>query len=359
MKETPKWLDFPRIDARWEVSAAPTPEMWEAMQETKIGMADFGEDPTVRELESFGAELFGHEAALLVPTVTVGTVLSMMNGASRGSTVIVEERAHILWVEELHISALCGAAPLLIRGDKFGAIPIEAIEEALDRQHYGHKLPTSLVCIENTHNICGGTMLTPGYTSTLVEFCHSKGLKVYLDGARLMNAAVSQNVAVDELSSQVDYVVIGLNKGLAAPYGALLCGKADFIEGAKADFRRIGSMGMHKAGYYAAAALVGLRKMVNRLNEDHARAQRLAKGLAAIDGLDVDLETVQTNLVRCETASSGIPASDIAYSLVELGIAVHPFEAYAFKCATHLEISDEDVEDIISSIEKVMGDLRR
>ncbi len=352
-QEPIRWERKPPIDMRWEVSAAPTDEMWEAMRATPIGMADFGEDPTVRELEELGAELLGHEASMLVPTVTIGTVLSMMSGATTGTAVLMEERCHMYWVEQLHVSALAGAAPRLLRGDKFGAVALEQIEAVITERYYGHAVPVSVMCLENTHNICGGTVLTPEYTRAVSDLCHGQGIKVYLDGARLFNAAVAQEVPIDHLAAPADYVVVGLNKALGAPFGSLLAGSTEFIEEAKLLCRRIGAMGMHKAGLYAAACLVALRKMVDRLAEDHQRARRMAEEIETIPGLTVDLETVQTNLVRVETEPR-LTSHEVAISLVEYGVAIHEFEPNAFKLALHFEIGDEEVEYALQAIRTSM-----
>jgi threonine aldolase len=352
-----QWSSRPRIDLRWEVSVAPTDAMWEAMRATPIGMADFGEDPAVRELEAYGAELTGHEAALLIPTVTVGTVLSILGGAPRGSVVLMEERCHIYWVEQGHVASIAGAMPALLAGDKLGAIPVEAIVEAVEREHYGHRAPISMLCLENTHNICGGTVLSAGYTAAVAELCRRHGIKTYLDGARAFNAAVALGVPLRELTQPCDYVVVGLNKGLAAPFGSLLCGSREFIAEARRNCRALGAMGMHKAGLYAAAALLALRTMVDRLADDHRRARELAVAVDALPGLDVDLETVQTNLVRVGTAASGHTAAELAEGLAERGIAVHVFEPYAFKFALHLDITDAHVEEAVTALGEVMREL--
>ncbi|HKP16956.1 MAG TPA: GntG family PLP-dependent aldolase [Gaiellaceae bacterium] len=352
-----RWLERPEIDFRWEVSAAPTRAMWEAMQSVSIGMADFGEDAAVNELEALGAELTGHEAAFLVPTVTSGTVLSLLSGAPRGTVVLMEERCHLYWVEELHVSYICGATPRLVRGDKFGAISIEALEEAFAHQYYGHPSRISLVALENTHNICGGTLLTPGYMDEVSAFCRDRGARLYVDGARIFNAAVALGVPASELTRQADFVVVGLNKGLGAPFGSLLCGSAEFVAEARVNCRRLGSMGMHKAGIYAAACLVGLRTMVDRLADDQRRARELAEAVAQVPGLAVDLETVQTNLVRVDVTEPGVTAQDVALGLGERGIAVHSFERTAFKFALHFEIDDDDVARAIEETTDVMRSL--
>lgn len=353
------WDRRPDIDLRWEVSAAPTGKMWDAMRSTQIGMADLGEDEAVRELESLGTELTGQPAALLVPTVTLGTILSVLSGAPRGSTVLMERRSHISWVEQGHVAAVSGATTLLLEGDELGAIPPSSIESALHQEYYGHRIPASLLCLENTHNICGGTILSPEYTQEVADLCHGYGIKVYLDGARVFNAAVALDVPLHRLTEPVDFAVIGLNKGLAAPFGALLCGSEEFIAEARSNGRRLGGLSMHKAGIYASAALVGLRTMVTRLKDDHTRARALAENISQVPGLSVNRKTVQTNLVRVDTKSSGHTAHEVAAGLAAHGIAVHVFERHAFKFAVHLEISDDDIARTSHVLHDVMTELTR
>jgi threonine aldolase len=321
--------------------------MWEAMQAVPIGMADFGEDTTVAELETRGATLSGHEAALLLPTVTAGTILAVMAGSSPGSVVLMERRAHIYWVEELHVSAICGATPRIVDGDKFGCIPVDTIAGILAESYYGHRQRVTLVCLENTHNICGGTILAPDYISAVSELCHQHAVEVFVDGARLFNAAVALNANLREFTSPVDYAVIALNKGLGAPFGALLCGSEAFIAESRRRARRLGVASLHKAGIYAAAGLVALDTMVERLAEDHERARRLAGELASVPGLGIDLETVQTNLVRVEVSPSLGSAADFAAEMLRRGVRVHSFEEGAFKFAVHYEITDAHIDAAI------------
>lgn len=350
------WTSKPPIDLRYEIYTSPTPEMWNAMRAATLGVAT-DEDATVRELEVEAAALAGHEAALLLPTVTSGTILCMMSGAPRGSIVLMEERCHIYWVEQMHLAYICGAAPQLIRGDKFGAIPLELLASSITKTYYGSRPRVSLLCLENTHNVCGGTILSPQYLSAAVDLCHRNDVSVYLDGARLFNAAVALGVKLRELTSFLDYVVLSLSKGLGAPFGAILCGKTAFIEEARINSRRLGASSLHRAGIYAAAGLVALRTMVDRLADDHRRARRLAQGISDVNGIVVDLETVQTNLVRVDTSRAGIPALDVVSMLAREGIASHVIEPFAFKFATHHEIDDNAISRAIEAMRHVMGRL--
>jgi threonine aldolase len=353
------WDEPPPLELRYEVTHKPTEEMWDAMMKIVPGMASGGQDKVVRELEGIAAELTGKEAALFLPTTTNGTVLTHMNCDLEGKQVIMEARCHIFWVEHMHVSALAGAMPRLIRGDKFGAMDLNEIETVFKDSGYGRKVPVGMICLENTHNICGGTVLTPKYTEEVCELAHRYGVDVFLDGARVVNAAVAQDVPVRALTEPVDHVVISLNKGLGAPMGAVLCSSAEFLEGIKILAKRTGMLAIHKAGIFAAAGIIALTKMVEGLSDDHARAYRLAKSLSEMEGLDVDMETVQTNLFRVSTEPIGIPAFELAKHVAKHGLGIATLEEYAFKMATCFAIDDDMVDKAIEIFKKVLKEIRQ
>ncbi len=349
------WEGPPRLDLRYEVTHRPTQAMWEAMMQVTPGMASSGEDLVVRELEEYVANLTGKEAGLFLPTTTNGTVLTCLNRDLRGKQVIMEARCHIYWVERLHISHLAGAAPKLVRGDKYGAMDLQAIEDAINETAYGYTPPTGMVCLENTHNVYGGTVLTPEYTQAVAKLAHANGIDLFLDGARVFNAAVAQNTPVRSLTDPVDHVVVSLNKGLGAPMGAVLCSSADFIAGAKVLAKRTGMTAIHKAGIFAAAGLVALKTMYTGLADDHRRAKRLADGLSEIGGLSIDKETVQTNLVRVSTKGSGLSALEIAQRVAEHGLAIHVMEPHVFKMALCYDITDAQIDEALDIFQKAIG----
>jgi threonine aldolase len=349
------WKGPPRLDLRYEVTHRPTQAMWEAMMKVTPGMASSGEDPVVHELEDYVAQLTGKEATLFLPTTTNGTVLACMNRDLRGKQVIMEARCHIYWVERLHISHLAGAAPKLIRGDKFGAMDLEAIEGAINETAYGYTPPTGMICLENTHNVYGGTVLTPAYTQAAAKLAHDQGIGLFLDGARVFNSAVALGVPVRALTEPADHVVVSLNKGLGAPLGALLCGTREFIDGARVLAKRTGMVAIHKAGLFAAAGLVGLRTMYAGLADDHRRARRLAEALSEIDGLSIDLETVQTNLVRVSTKATGTSALELAHRVAEHGLAIHVLEPDVFKMALCYDVDDAQIDEALTIFQKVLA----
>jgi threonine aldolase len=349
------WEGPPRLDLRYEVTHRPTHAMWEAMMKVTPGMASSGEDLVVRELEEHVAALTGKEAAIFLPSTTNGTVLTCMNRDLRGKQVIMEARCHIYWVERLHISHLAGAAPKLIRGDKFGAMDLQAIEDAIDETAYGYTPPTGMICLENTHNVYGGTVLTPEYTEAVAGVAHGHGIDLFLDGARVFNSAVALNVPVKALTAPADHVVVSLNKGLGAPLGAVLCGNTEFIAGARLLAKRTGMIAIHKAGIFAAAALVALNTMYVGLADDHRRAKRLAEGLSEMGGLEVDKETVQTNLVRVSTEGTGLNALEIAHRVAEHGLAIHVMEPTVFKMALCYDITDAQIDEALGIFQTALG----
>jgi threonine aldolase len=351
------WTTPPRLDLRFEVTHRPPSEMWDAMRTVTPGMASSGQDPLVRELEDLAAHLTGKEAALFLPTATNATALTFLNQDLRGQQVIMEARCHIFWSERLHVSALAGAAPRLVGGDKFGWMDPDVVREVMNESAYGHAQRTGLICLENSHNVCGGTVLSAEQTTAMADLAHEFGARLFLDGVRVFNSAVALGLPVDRLTAPADYVVISLNKGLGAPMGSLLCTDAQFISGVKIWAARMGISAVHKAGLFAAAGLVALRKMVGQLQADHQRARRTAEAISEMDGLSVDLDTVQTNLVRVDTSGLKITALDFAKLVARHGLAVHVLEPHAFKLAFCYDIDDSQTDAAIEVLQRGLSDV--
>ena len=351
------WDGQPPIELRFEVLHQPPDEMWEAMMAVNPGMAIAGEDKVLNELQTYAAELTGKEAAMFLPTTTNGMVLAHMNRDLRGKQVIMEASCHIFWVEDLHISHLSGAMPRLIRGDKFGAMNFDEVEDVIASSCYGHTVPVGMIDLENTHNVYGGTVLTPEYTERMADLAHRHGADLFLDGARVATAAVAQGVPIRALTEPADHIAISLSKDLGAPMGAVLCSSAEFIEGVRQLAKRTGMIAIHKAGIFAAAGLIALTKMVDRLPEDHRRTRRLAEALSEIDGLTIDLETVQTNLCRVSTEQLGIPAIEVAKRVADYGLAVHVMEPDVFKLGVCYAIDDAMIDKAIEIFKKVMAEI--
>ncbi len=343
----------PSIDTRGELLLPPTEEMWEAMRSAEIGWPLRNEDPNVLKLQELAAEMTGQEAALLCPTTNVSNLLAMMSFCARGDVAIMEARCHLWWVEERNIAAHSGAVPRLIGGGKLGMMAVSEVEAALVETAYGLHPRTSVVCLENTHNVAGGVALPPSYMAEVTEVAHRHGAAVFVDGARMFNAAVAHGVTLREMASTVDAVSLSLNKGIGAPYGSMLCGSARIVEAARDHHRVLGSHSVHKEGIFAAAAIVALETMVDRLAEDHARARRLAELITQMDGIHVDLETVQTNIVRAEI--DGMPPEEFTDRMLEKGVGVMVLDAGAVKFITHRGISDADIDTVAEIVRAVIN----
>ncbi|MEX2375871.1 MAG: GntG family PLP-dependent aldolase [Dehalococcoidia bacterium] len=355
----PHFFGKPRLEFRWEALSPPTEEMWEAMRRASqsLGMASRGEDPIVQELTDYVADLTGHERALLLPTTTICTTLGWQALDLRGTQAIMEARCHHYWVEHLHVCATSGAAPVLIMGDKFGAMPLDQVEEAITRSYYAMVVPTGLIALENTHNVCGGTCLTPEYTDDVAQLGQLHGVPVFLDGARIFNAAVALRVPVRRLTAQVDVLSLSLGKGVGAPFGAVLCGSAELLERAEILARRTGTLALHRAGIVAAAALAGLQTMESRLQEDHRKARALADKLSGIAGLAIDLDVVQTNFVRVNTTPSGLTAYELSQRFSQHGLAVHVVEPLVFKMIPNWSTTYGEIDEAASVIAEALRDV--
>ena len=342
----------PEIDTRGEFLLTPTDEMWEAMRSADIGWPSWDEDPYVSQLHEMAIELTGKEAAQLCPTTNVANLLGMMGHCRRGDVAIMEQRCHLWWVEERNIAAHAAAVPRLIRGNKFGEMAVEDIEAVFTDSAYGFHPRTSLVCLENTHNVSGGTTLSLDYMAQVAEVAHSHDAAVFMDGARFFNSAVAQGLSLRELAAPVDALSLSLNKGLGAPYGSLLCGSAEFIEGARENHRMLGSHSVHKEGLFAAAAIVALNTMIPRLAEDHDRARRLAELLGAMDGISVDMETVQTNIVRVDIDC--MTPEEFSDRVLARGVGVSVLDPGAVKFITHHGVDDGDIEAAAQVVREVL-----
>jgi threonine aldolase len=340
------------IDLRSDTVTRPTPAMREAMYRAEVGDDVFGEDPTVNRLEAMAAERLGKEAGLFVASGTMGNLISLLTHCMRGNEVIVGRSNHIFLFEQGGMSALGGIASRQIPNQPDGTMRVEDITAAIrgDNVHFPR---TRLVCLENTHNVCNGTPLTVDYTVQVAQIAHDHGLRVHLDGARVFNAAAALDVPVADLVRDVDSVMFCLSKGLCAPVGSLVCGDRDFIAEARRARKVVGG-GMRQAGVIAAAGVVALEHMTQRLAEDHARAARLAEGLARIPGIEV--APVSTNILYFWlTEETSRTPEQVVDGLAERGILLLGRENGRFRAVTHYWIDDAAVEKTLRSIEEVMA----
>jgi threonine aldolase len=340
------------IDLRSDTVTLPTAAMREAMYRAEVGDDVFGEDPTVNRLEEMAAERMGKEAALFVASGTMANLVCLLTHCGRGDEFIVGHMAHTFLYEAGASAGLGGLHPRTVPNQPDGTLDLGDVEAAIraDNIHFPR---TRLICLENTHNRCGGAALTLEYTNSLCELAHSRHIAVHLDGARIFNAAIALGVDVKELTRNVDSVAFCLSKGLSCPVGSLVCGSADFIAEARRSRKMVGG-GMRQAGIIAAAGVVALEQMIDRLAEDHANARRLAEGLAEIAGLSVDLERVQTNIIYFDLLDKDLESDQFLARLHEGGVKMLSTGPRRFRAVTHYGIEAEDIGKGLKVVRQVM-----
>lgn len=341
------------IDLRSDTLTTPTPEMRKAMAEAPVGDDGYGEDPTVNKLQELAAAMLGKEEALFFPSGTMANQAAIMAHTARGNEVILDANSHIFYSEAGGMAVLSGCHPRLFWSDK-GRVTPEMVKALLRNPDNVHFPPTSLLCLENTHNRSGGTVMTAEETARVAQVAHEAGLKVHLDGARIFNAAVALGVSVQELVRPVDSVMFSLSKGLGAPVGSMLAGSREFIRKARRARKLLGGA-MRQAGVIAAAGVVALETMIDRLHIDHENARRLAEGLADLPGLQVDLERVQTNIVMVDVTGTGLDAAEVARRWASAGVLVNAADQARVRCVTRKEISASDVDEAIVRISRALG----
>lgn len=342
------------IDLRSDTVTKPTPEMREAMAEAEVGDDVYRDDPTVNRLEVLAAEMLGKEAALFVPSGTMGNLIALLVHCQRGEEVIVGNQSHIYLNEAGGMSALGGIQPCPIQNQPDGTLSLDDIRASIRTVDVHHPI-TRLICLENTQNICGGVPLTPDYTRQVGEIARQNGLSLHVDGARIFNAAVAQNVSVKELVAPADSVMFCLSKGLAAPLGSMLVGPDKFINRARHIRKMLGG-GMRQVGVVAAAGIISLERMTKRLTEDHARAKKLADGLRQVNGLSVDQNSPYTNMVYLNLSEDvQTNAQVITQKIKDFGVLVDPESARRFRLVTHYWIDDPAVEKTIAAFRKALN----
>ena len=345
------------IDLRSDTVTQPTEEMRKAMAEAEVGDDVMGEDPSINRLEEMAAEMLGKEAALFTASGTMSNLIAALAHCSRGDEVIMGSEAHMFWNEVGGAATLAGVQVRLVPNDDQGRMDPQEVADAIRPKGNVHFPPTSLVCLENTHNRCNGGVLTPDDTKSVADVAHANGVAVHLDGARIFNAAVSLEVPAKELVKDVDDVCFCLSKALSAPVGSLLCGSQEFIENAH-KWRKMVGGGMRQAGILASAGIVALETMIDRLAEDHAHARRLAAGLAQIPGIGVDPKQFQSNIVFVEVEPSLGPVQEFIGRLSQEGVKVSYPGANRFRMVAHRHISAEDVDTTIDRVAGVSRETR-
>jgi threonine aldolase len=341
------------IDLRSDTLTTPTSAMRRAMAEAEVGDDQYSEDPTVNRLEALAAERLGKAAAVFVASGTMGNLCAVLAHCGRGNEVILGDQSHIFRFESGGAATLGGLPFHIIPNTSDGGFDLDVLEAAIRPTRAG--VPrTGLVCVENTHNRCGGVALAPERVAAIAEIAHQHGVPVHCDGARIFNAAAALRVDARALAAPVDSVQFCLSKGLAAPVGSLIAGSEDFIREARR-YRKMVGGAMRQAGVIAAAGVVALTEMVDRLPEDHANARRLAEGLAEIPGIDIDLATVQSNIVLLKIDDRAMTAAEFAERLRAEGIRVSNYDTRGLRMVTHYQISRADVEATIAAARRVMA----
>ncbi len=344
------------VDLRSDTVTLPTEEMREAIKNAELGDDVFHEDPTVNRLEEMAAQKMGKKSALLVTSGTQANLVAILSHTKRGDEAILEADSHTYNFEVGGLSAVGGLLAKPLRG-KMGVLDPRDVEQAVSPKDV-HRPETTLVCLENTHNLAGGTVVSPTQIEAIWKVAEKHGLKVHMDGARIFNAAIALNVDVKELTRHVDSVMFCLSKGLSCPIGSVVAGNQEFIERAR-KWRKMLGGGMRQAGIIAAPGIIALEKMINRLKDDHRNARILAEKLAKTDGISINLETVQTNIVVFDVRNLEVTATQFTQKLREHGVKSLPRSETAIRMVTHRGIEKEDIEYAIESIDKVVNSLRK
>jgi len=344
------------IDLRSDTVTLPTEEMLDAMRHAELGDDVFGEDPTVNKLEALAAKMMGKEEALLTTSGTQANLVAILSQTKRGDEVVLEAEAHSYLYEVGALSALAGVVPRLVNGDR-GIMKAKDVEKAL-RPANIHFAPTSLICIENTHNRGGGTIWHPSDIKTISDLAKSHGLRVHMDGARVFNAAVGLDLDVRKFTEHVDTLMFCLSKGLSAPIGSIVVGDKEFISRAR-KYRKMLGGGMRQAGIIAAAGIIAIEKMVDRLKDDHVNAKLLAKGLARIEGVAINPELVQTNIVIYDVDRLGIDGGTWVRELNKRGVKAGAQEGGRVRMVTHRGIEREDIEYSLTIASEVAKDIKK
>lgn len=339
-----------RIDLRSDTVTQPTPQMREAMYRAEVGDDVYGEDPTVAELEALGARMTGKEAGLFVASGTMGNQVAVMTHTQRGDEVICEAESHVFFYEVAGLAVLSGVQARTLPSVK-GILSADTVEAAI-RPLDIHQPKSALICLEDTHNRAGGTCYPLDTLAAIRKVADRHKVPIHIDGARLFNAAVAQGAPVERITQYADSVQFCLSKGLCAPVGTLIVGRADFIAKARR-YRKMLGGGMRQAGILAAAGIVGLKTMVERLTEDHENARQLAEALAS-DGFAIDLSTVQTNIVIFDVSRMGIKADAFLTKLKKAGILASSFGEYRVRMVTHHGITSVEIAKVIETLHSLL-----
>ncbi len=341
------------IDLRSDTVTRPTAAMRQAMANAEVGDDQYGEDPTVSQLEQLAAQMLGKEAALFVPSGTMGNLAALLSHCGRGDEVILGNESHIFWFESGGAAALGGMPFNLLPNMPDGSLPAELVEGAIRPQPRLGYPRTGAIAIENTQNRCGGTVLGMAHLQDLRDIADRYEVPIHMDGARIFNAAIASDTPVEAIASYADSVQFCLSKGLAAPVGSMIAGSSEFIASAKASRKILGGA-MRQSGVIAAAGIVALESMVDGLALDHQRARALAEGLAVIEGVSVDLESVQTNIVIFDTLPR-MPHAEFVAGMKERGVLISNYSPRGVRMVTHYHVEDSWIAEALNAAEDVLA----
>lgn len=340
------------IDLRSDTMTQPTEGMREAMAKAEVGDDVFNEDPTLHRLQDIAAEKLGMEAALFLPSGTMGNLVSLLTHCGRGDEIILGDRSHIFLNEVGGISALGGIHPHTVPNLDDGTIPLEAMENAI-RHNDVHYPSTRLICLENTQNYCFGSPLTPQYMDSVAELADKYGLKVHVDGARIFNASTALSIDVKELTRQADSVMFCLSKGLSAPVGSVICGTRDWVGKAR-KWRKMVGGGMRQAGHLAAAGIVALETLVDRLAEDHQNARILAEGLKELPGIMIDPEKNPTNILFFKLNHPMVTPKGFLKQMDSEGVKLLLMEGGVFRAVLNRMVTSEHTKSALQTAESIL-----
>jgi threonine aldolase len=336
-------------DFRSDTVTRPTEEMRKAMYDAEVGDDVHHDDPTANKLEELAAEKVGKEAALFVPSGTMGNTIAMIVGVGQGKEVLLEEKCHIMNYEAGNISRIAHAVPRTLPSDR-GKIPLDLLETNIHTSLREHITETKAIALENTHNMWGGALLGLNYIKDVTNLAKKYNLYLHLDGARVFNAATALKIDVKEIAKHVDSLMFCLSKGLSAPVGSILAGSKEFIKKARFARKYLGG-GMRQVGVIAAAGIVALEKMIDRLEEDHQKAKNLVEKIADINAIEVNPEEVKTNIVMIKLNS--MDSDTFLERLAEHNVLALPINSQIVRLVIHKDIDDNDVERAAAAIRQI------
>ena len=341
------------IDLRSDTVTKPTLKMRQAMMEAEVGDDGFGEDPTTNKFEKMAAERLGKEDALFVASGVMGNLIAIMVYTKPGDGLICDKKAHINTMASGNTAALAGVTIYPLDVDESGRFDMEELESCINLDDT--RFPkTSLIVLENTNNLAGGTVVTPEETSKIYKIAKKHGLKLHLDGARIFNSAIAQGVDVAELTKDCDSVMFCISKGLASPVGSIIAGTKEFIAEARRKRKMLGG-GMRQTGILAACGIIALEEMIDRMKEDHGNARYLAEGLAGIEGFSINLDTVQTNIIYFKFELPKVSCKRFVEDISEKGVYTVYLERDYGRMVTHKDLNRSDIDYALEVIKNTVA----